>query len=93
MHAVHGLSELLQLMRRAQRLQSNVRQLSLLEPELRAQLRHRRLLNVSLLGALHDPAGETQGCTGETTAGPWRVGDLLSGVSALTQRRWRRLRS
>lgn len=60
MHVVHGFSKLLQLVGRTQRLQSDVGQFSLLNPELRAQLRHRRHLIVSLLCAFDDTARQTQ---------------------------------
>lgn len=49
LHAVHGLSELVQLMRRAESLQTDIGQLHLLLPELTAQLHHRLRLAVQTL--------------------------------------------
>lgn len=56
LHVVHGISELLQLMCRAQGLQSYVSQLPLLQPEFWAQLWYCSFLRFSLFRRLHDPA-------------------------------------
>lgn len=57
LHVVHGFSELLQVMCRAQSLQPYFRQLSLLQPEFWAELWYRSFLIFSLFCGLHDPGG------------------------------------